>query len=116
MDLNECWDGFNRGGPSKTTRQPVPGWVDESSGTVCEKGENDEGRGDQDYRVEAALAQGIASSLRTLVIASFRAPPNKFVLGEGKSIYAGVKREIVHVLYMVSYTIHRCTVMYVKHF
>ncbi|CAM9838706.1 unnamed protein product, partial [Choristocarpus tenellus] len=31
--------------------------------------------------MEIALAQGIASSLRTLVIASFRAPPNKFVLG-----------------------------------
>lgn len=38
--------------------------------------------------VEAALAQGIASSLRTLVIASFRAPPNKFVLGE-KSMARG---------------------------
>ena len=39
--------------------------------------------------VEAALAQGIASSLRTLVIASFRAPPNKFVLGKTAAVTAG---------------------------
>lgn len=38
--------------------------------------------GEQEAGAEAALAQGIASSLRTLVIASFRAPPNMFVLGE----------------------------------
>lgn len=44
--------------------------------------EGEEGNQEDITEVEVALAQGIASSLRTLVIASFRAPPNKFVLGE----------------------------------
>lgn len=62
--------------------QQSDGWVhDGSSSGGPEKDE----RGSEERiitEVEAALAQGIASSLRTLVIASFRAPPNKFVLGE----------------------------------
>lgn len=69
-----------RRGPSKNS-QSANGWVDGGTSTIGQ------GDGEDDYRhhedgVEAALAQGIASSLRTLVIASFRAPPNKFVLGE----------------------------------
>lgn len=69
-----------RRGPSKNS-QSANGWVDEGTSALGQE----EGEDDLRHRkagVEAALAQGIASSLRTLVIASFRAPPNKFVLGE----------------------------------
>lgn len=59
------------------------GWVDDGSSSAGREG-GDEGSEDHVTEVEVALAQGIASSLRTLVIASFRAPPNKFVLGETK--------------------------------
>lgn len=59
------------------------GWVDDGSSSAGREG-GDDGSEDHVTEVEVALAQGIASSLRTLVIASFRAPPNKFVLGETK--------------------------------
>ncbi|CAM9297046.1 unnamed protein product [Ectocarpus sp. 4 AP-2014] len=69
----------HRRGPSKNS-QSANGWVDEGTSAIGqEEGEDDCRR--RKAGVEAALAQGIASSLRTLVIASFRAPPNKFVLG-----------------------------------
>lgn len=69
-----------RRGPS-TSSQYSNGWVDEgSSSTGGEEGTD--GNKEHMTGVEAALAQGMASSLRTLVIASFRAPPNKYVLGE----------------------------------
>lgn len=71
----------HRRGPS-TNSQFSNGWVDEGSSST---GGGEGADGNEEHaatEVEAALAQGIASSLRTLVIASFRAPPNKFVLGE----------------------------------
>lgn len=69
-----------RRGPSKNS-QSANGWVDEGTSAIGQEEGEDECR-HRKTGVEAALAQGIASSLRTLVIASFRAPPNKFVLGE----------------------------------
>lgn len=74
-------------GATSASSYPQPGWIDE--GGVCRPDptlrdtytkEHDQHRGNQVD--EDTLAQGIASSLRTLVIASFRAPPNKYVLGE----------------------------------
>ncbi|CAM9224809.1 unnamed protein product [Hapterophycus canaliculatus] len=61
--------------------QLTNGWVDEASSSSSGREEAVAGVTDNIAEAEAALAQGIASSLRTLVIASFRAPPNKFVLG-----------------------------------
>eukprot|EP00752_Nemacystus_decipiens_P008440 g7544.t1 len=66
-------------GPSVGS-QHSNGWIDDESSSVGRQ-EGDKGSEEHVTEVEAALAQGIASSLRTLVIASFRAPPNKFVLG-----------------------------------
>lgn len=73
----------SRGPP--VNHQPVEGWTEGDSG-----GRDGGGRTERENSsAEAALAKGIASSLRTLVIASFRAPPNKFVLGKKKKIVVG---------------------------
>lgn len=74
---------YRRRGTSRSS-QLTNGWVDEAnSGSSGREQAVTDGRDDA-AEAEAALAQGIASSLRTLVIASFRAPPNKFVLGEAR--------------------------------
>lgn len=71
---------FRRRGPSVNSQQSN-GCVDDGFSSVGRE-ERKEGSEEHMAEVESALAQGISSSLRTLVIASFRAPPNKFVLGE----------------------------------
>eukprot|EP00904_Undaria_pinnatifida_P002427 jgi/Undpi1/12185/HiC_scaffold_5.g01861.m1 len=83
----------HRRGPS-STNQPVSGWRHGESGNAGMR-ERVGRDGEQGARAEAALAQGIASSLRTLVIASFRAPPNMFVLERpgGEARGAGAKAE-----------------------
>lgn len=70
-----------RRGPSVNS-QHSNGWIDDGSSSAGLEGGDEGGSQEHTTEAEAALAQGIASSLRTLVIASFRAPPNKFVLGE----------------------------------
>lgn len=66
---------------------PQSGWIDQGRVSRSDQTVRNTYTKQQDHLRskqvdEDTLAQGIASSLRTLVIASFRAPPNKYVLGE----------------------------------
>lgn len=98
--LPGLWCSPRRRGQSVNS-QHSNGWVDDGSSSAGRE-EAEEGNQEHISEVEVALAQGIASSLRTLVIASFRAPPNKFVLGEkggtcgGRGRNHSVPRGVAH--------------------